>query len=310
MSLLEPQAADPKDKKAKAKEVKRKASVVVAAEPEGNHTRGGERPSGGGPTCIFHGTSGNDTSECPELRLGSRDQPQEDPWHGQPQEDRWRDNPQEGHRRGQSHEDRPREAGLPPLPLWPRRRDEDSQDDGVGGFQEARVVASILGGALPQPPTASSSSFPGRDQLRCSFMAGKLPMMCTPTISNVLVTKTIIDSGAGLNVLSVETFEKLQLPYEQLQPTKPFSGVTEGSTVPIGQVHLSVNFGERQNYHTEVIVFDVVHIHMPYNAILEYPTLAKFMAVVHNGYNVLKMPGSGGIITIPCHKKDVVSALE
>src|SRR3954466_7999690 len=53
-------------------------------------------------------------------------------------------------------------------------------------------------------------------------------MLCSPVISNVLVTRTLIDGGAGLNVLSVETFSNLQVPYDQLQPTKPFSGVTDG----------------------------------------------------------------------------------
>ena len=43
-------------------------------------------------------------------------------------------------------------------------------------------------------------------------------MLCSPIISNVLVTKTLIDGGAGLNVLSVETFNNLQVPYSQLQP--------------------------------------------------------------------------------------------
>ena len=38
----------------------------------------------------------------------------------------------------------------------------------------------------------------------------------TPVISNVQVTKTLIDGGAGLNVLSVETFDSLQVPYDQL----------------------------------------------------------------------------------------------
>ena len=54
-------------------------------------------------------------------------------------------------------------------------------------------------------------------------------MLCSPIISNVVVTKTLIDGGAGLNVLSVEIFNNLQVPYNQLQPTKPFSGVTNGS---------------------------------------------------------------------------------
>mgnify|MGYP000943652444 FL=1 len=124
------------------------------------------------------------------------------------------------------------------------------------------------------------------------------------------VTKTLIDGGAGLNVLSVDTFDNLQVPYEQLQPTKPFSGVTDGSTTPIGQVHLPVTFGERRNYRTELIDFDVAHIRLPYNAILGYPALAKFMAVTHHGYNVLKMPGSGGIIMVPCEERDAVCSLE
>ena len=33
--------------------------------------------------------------------------------------------------------------------------------------------------------------------------SGVLPMLCTPTICSVAVTKTLINGGAGLNVLSV-----------------------------------------------------------------------------------------------------------
>ena len=80
-------------------------------------------------------------------------------------------------------------------------------------------------------------------------------MLCSSIISNVVATKTLIDGGAGLNLLSVETFNNLQVPYNQLQPTKPFSGVTDGSTVPIGQVRLPVTFGERKNYRSEPIDF-------------------------------------------------------
>ena len=85
-------------------------------------------------------------------------------------------------------------------------------------------------------------------------------MLCSPVISNVQVTKTLNESGAGLNVLFVKTFDRLQVPYDQLQPTKPFSGVTDGSTTPLGQVRLPVTFGQRNNYCTELIDFDVAHI--------------------------------------------------
>ena len=41
-------------------------------------------------------------------------------------------------------------------------------------------------------------------------------MLCSPVIKNVQVTKTLIDGSEGLNVLSVDTFDNLQVPYEQL----------------------------------------------------------------------------------------------
>ena len=86
--------------------------------------------------------------------------------------------------------------------------------------------------------------------------------------------------------------------------------MTDGSTLPIGQIRLPVTFSKRDNYRTELIDFDVAHIHLPYNAILGYPALANFMAVTHHGYNVLKMPGSCGVITVACEEKDAMCSLE
>jgi hypothetical protein len=60
---------------------------------------------------------------------------------------------------------------------------------------------------------------------------GTIPLVCTPTINNIAVTKTLIDGGFGLNVISVETFEKMQVPYDRLMP---FFGVIDGSTTPLG----------------------------------------------------------------------------
>ena len=54
---------------------------------------------------------------------------------------------------------------------------------------------------------------------------------------------------------------------------------------------LPVTFGSRDNYHSELADFDVAHIDLPYNAILGYPALAKFMEANHHGYNVLNMLG-------------------
>ena len=86
--------------------------------------------------------------------------------------------------------------------------------------------------------------------------------------------------------------------------------MTDGSTHPIGQVRLPVTFGEFNNYRTELIDFNVADIRLPYNGILGYPALAKFMAATHHGYNILKMIGSSGIITVACQEKDAVCSLK
>jgi hypothetical protein len=135
---------------------------------------------------------------------------------------------------------------------------------------------------------------------------GTMPLLCTPTINNVAVNRTLIDGGVGLNIISVEIFKKMKVPYHRLMPTRPFFGVTEGSTTPIGQVILPVSFGTRDNYRTESLDFDVTYIALPYNAILGYPALARFMAVTPHGFNVLKLPGPNGTITVRCNEKDAL----
>lgn len=109
--------------------------------------------------------------------------------------------------------------------------------------REVNVVLPKIEATRPLRWSECAITFSSADQLKCAAMAGVLPMLCSPIINNVQVTRTLIDGGAGLNVLSVETFNNLQVPYNQLLPTKPFLGVTDGSTVPIGQVHLPVTFG-------------------------------------------------------------------
>jgi hypothetical protein len=139
---------------------------------------------------------------------------------------------------------------------------------------------------------------------------GTIPLLCTPTINNIAINHTLIDGGAGLNIISVEAFEKMQVPYHRLMPTRPFFGVTKGSTTPIGQVRLPITFGTRDNYRTESLDFDVAYIALPYNAILGYPALARFMAATHHGFNVLKIPSANGTITVRCNEKDALCSVE
>jgi hypothetical protein len=131
-----------------------------------------------------------------------------------------------------------------------------------------------------------------------------------PTINNIAVNRTLMNGGASLNIISIEVFEKMQVSYHRLMPTRSFFGVTEGSTMPIGQVRLPVTFGTRDNYRIESLDFDVTYIALPYNAILGYPALARFMAATHHGFNILKIPSANGTITVRCNEKDALRSVE
>jgi hypothetical protein len=82
--------------------------------------------------------------------------------------------------------------------------------------------------------------------------------------------------------------------------TSPFYGIVPGNAaIPLGSVVLPVTFGEtRENYRTEYIKFEVADFETSYHAILGRPTIAKFMAVPHYTYLVLKMSSLAGVLSL------------
>jgi hypothetical protein len=72
---------------------------------------------------------------------------------------------------------------------------------------------------------------------------------------------------------------------------------TEGE-YPLGHIYMPVTFGTPENYRTEFLRFEVARFDCGYNAIIGRPGLAKFMAIPHYSYMILKMPGPQVIITV------------
>jgi hypothetical protein len=81
---------------------------------------------------------------------------------------------------------------------------------------------------------------------------------------------------------------------------------TEGE-YPLGHIYLSVTFGTPENYRTEFLRFEVARFDCRYNAIIGRPGLAKFMAIPHYPYMILKMPEPQGVITV---RADFQGAIE
>ncbi|XP_025815481.1 uncharacterized protein LOC112892558 [Panicum hallii] len=78
-----------------------------------------------------------------------------------------------------------------------------------------------------------------------------------------------------------------------------FYGIIPGNAAtPLGSVVLPVTFEMKDNYRTEYIKFEVADFDSSYHAILGRPALAKFMAMPHYVYLLLKMLGKIGVLII------------
>ena len=87
--------------------------------------------------------------------------------------------------------------------------------------------------------------------------------------------------------------QALRVTVEDLtESDTPFFGIvpTEGE-YPLGHIYLSIPFETLENYRTEFLRFEVAHFDCGYNTIIGRPGLAKFMAIPHYTYMILKMPG-------------------
>nr|CAE03595.1 OSJNBa0087O24.18 [Oryza sativa Japonica Group] len=133
----------------------------------------------------------------------------------------------------------------------------------------------------------------------------RYPIVVEPTIRNIKVARVLIDGGSSINLLFASALDAMGIPRSELTPTdQPFHGITpQSSSKPLGKITLPVTFGQANNFRTEQITFDVAEFDTAYNAIIGRTALAKFMAASHYAYQVLKMPGPKGTITIQGNAK-------
>jgi hypothetical protein len=134
---------------------------------------------------------------------------------------------------------------------------------------------------------------------------GRYPIVVEPTIRNIKVARVLIDGGSSVNLLFASTLDTMRITRSKLTPTdQPFHGITpESSSKPLGKITLPVTFGHAKNFQTEQITFDVAEFDTAYNAIIGRAAVAKFMVASHYAYQVLKMLGPKGTITIQGNAK-------
>jgi hypothetical protein len=177
-----------------------------------------------------------------------------------------------------------------------------------------REVLSVVPGVPKAAPhqrwRSTTISFGASDCPENMAGAGVLALITAPVIANMRLHHVLIDGGANLNVISHAAFKQLQIPGSRLGPSRPFFGVGPQPVYPLGSIALPVTFGTEENFRTENVVFDVVEVNLPFNAIIGRPDLYRFMAISHYGYLVLKMPSPAGALTVQGDRAAALAVVE
>jgi hypothetical protein len=129
---------------------------------------------------------------------------------------------------------------------------------------------------------------------------GSYPLVVEPIVEGALLPQTLINGRSGLNVIFVDTLKKMDFDFKRLTEwDEPFFGIVSGKAAyPMGRVSLPVTFGTKENFRTEYLSFEVADFKSSYHAILGRSMLARFMAVPHYTYLVLKMLAPKGVIIV------------
>jgi hypothetical protein len=130
--------------------------------------------------------------------------------------------------------------------------------------------------------------------------SGTYPLVVNPIVNGVWLPKTLIDGGSILNIIFTETLRKMEFDFSKMTACdEPFYGVVPGKAAyPIGRVCLPVTFGTEENFRSEYLTFEVVNFHSSYHAIFGRPMLAKFMAIPHHTYLIMKMSVPNEILSV------------
>jgi hypothetical protein len=152
-------------------------------------------------------------------------------------------------------------------------------------------------------------SFGSEDHPDTELSKRNLPLIVKILIGRHKVAKTLIDSGASLNLMMRKTFIEMGLKLSDLTPVyDTFHGIILGQvSTPIGRIDLEVSCGRGENKRREMLTFEIASFNIGYNYILGRPFLLRFMTVIHTVYATIKMPGLRGVITLTSDQCDALA---
>jgi hypothetical protein len=124
-------------------------------------------------------------------------------------------------------------------------------------------------------------------------------MVISCVIKGFLVHNVLVDTDSAADIIFAKAFRQMQEPEDKIHDaTHPLYGFGGRQIVALGKITMPVTFGYVHNTRTEHVIFDIVDMEYPYNAIIGQGTLNAFEAILHPTYLCMKIPSEQGLIAV------------